>query len=179
MFEEVHYWHEFGHSESVISNDCCPTTGWSNEIPSADDGAVVWRTYDRIGSEGHKAYLWDGALTNITDIIEASMAHNYSLHAGAIAYEYGASPAMIKYWDGTTVHEVSNGYEPSLYNGTIAYEVWDGHDWEICYWDGTTVHDITDNDYLDMQVSLYGTIIAWVGRPPGSTDQIFYVDVTE
>jgi len=177
MFEEVHYWYESGHSESVISDDCCPTTGWSNEIPSADDGAVVWRTYDRVGSEGHRAYLWNGALTNITDIIEAGLGHNYSLHAGAIAYEYGAS-AMIRYWDGTTVHEVGNGYEPSLYNGTIAYEVWDG-DWEIRYWDGTTVHDITDNDYNDTQVSLYGTIIAWVGRPPGSADHIFYVDVTE
>ena len=178
MFESVHYWYESGHSESVISSGCCPTSQWSNDAPSADDGTVAWRSYDRVGSEGHKAYLWNGALTNITDIIEASMAHNYSLHAGAIAYEYGASPAMIKYWDGATIHEVGNGYEPSLYHGTIAYEVWDG-DWEIRYWDGTTLHDITDNDYNDMQVSLFGTIIAWVGRPPGSADQIFYVDVTE
>lgn len=178
MFEEVHYFYESGHSESVISNDCCPTSSWSNEIPSADDGAVVWRTYDRVGSEGFRTYLWDGALTNITDIIDGSMAHNYSLYAGTIAYEYGASPAMIKYWDGSTVHDVDQGYNPSLYDGTIAYEVWDG-DWEIRYWDGVTIHEITDNDYNDTQVSLYGTIIAWVGRPPGSADQIFYCDVTE
>jgi hypothetical protein len=179
MFEAVHYWNESLHSESVISDGCCPTSEWSNEIPSADDYTVVWRSYDRVGSEGHRAYLWHGALTDITDIIEANMAHNYSLSAGGIAYEYGASPAMIKYWDGATIHDVGQGYEPSLYEGTIAYEVWDGHDWEIRYWDGVTVHDITDNDYNDTQASLYGSIIAWVGRPPGSLDDIFYVDVEE
>ena len=52
MFEAVHYWNESGHSESVISNGCCPTSQWSNEIPSADDYTVAWRSYDRVGSEG-------------------------------------------------------------------------------------------------------------------------------
>ena len=50
------------------------------------------------------------------------MTTDYSLHAGGIAYEYGAGPAMIKYWDGVTVHDVGPGYDPSLYAGTIAYE---------------------------------------------------------
>jgi hypothetical protein len=107
------------------------------------------------------------------------MSHDYSLYAGTIAYVYGASPGWIKYWDGITVQEVGKGYDPSLYDGAIAYEAWDGHDWEIRYWDGTTVHEITDNDYPDTDASLYGSIIAWVGRPPGGGDQIFYVDVAE
>jgi hypothetical protein len=178
MHEAVHYWNESGHIESVISDGCCPTSNWSNEIPSADYYAVVWRSYDRVGSEGHKAWLWDGALTDLTDVIDGAMSHEYSLHVGDIAYEYGASPAIIMYWDGTTVHDVGLGYEPSLYEGTVAYEAWDGYDWEIRYWDGTTVHDITDNTYNDTQASLYGSIIAWVGRPE-SFDQIFYVNVAE
>jgi hypothetical protein len=179
MYEEVHYWNESGHSESVISGGCCPTSQWSNEAPSADDYTVVWRSYDRVGSEGFRAYLWNGAITDITDAIDAKMTIDYSLHAGGLAYEYGNGPTMIKYWDGATVHDVGAGYEPSLYSGTIAYEVFDGHDWEIRYWDGTAVHDITDNDYDDVQSSLYGSTIAWAGRPPGSAYQIFYVDVTE
>ena len=98
MFEEVHYWYEPGHSESVISNDCCPTSNWSNEIPSADDGAVVWRSYDRVGSEGFKVLLWDGALTDITDDIEGHMTYRHSLYAGTIAYEYGGGGStVIKY----------------------------------------------------------------------------------
>ena len=77
------------------------------------------------------------------------------------------------------MHEIGEGYNPSLYNGTIAYEEWDGHDWEIHYWDGTTVHKITDNDYGDTEATLYGSIIAWVGRPPGGDYQIFYVSVAK
>jgi hypothetical protein len=85
---------------------------------------------------------------------------------------------VIKYWDGATVHEVGPGYNPSLYEGTVAYEVWDG-DWEIRYWDGATLHDITENDFNDMQPSLHGSFIVWAGRPGGGPDQIFYVDVSE
>ena len=178
LHEAVHYWYESGHSESVLSDGCCPTSQWYGDYLSADAGAVVWRSYDRVGSERPRAYLWNGTLTNITDVIDANMATNYSLYAGTIAYKYGASPVMIRYWDGNAAHEVGRGYEPSLYDGTIAFEYWDGHDWEIRYWDGMTIHEITDNDYVDMQPSLHGPFIAWVGRP-GNTDQILYVDVTE
>lgn len=178
LHESVHYWNEAGHSESVISAGCCPTTEWYAEVHSADDYTVVWRSYDRIPSGGPKAWLWDGALTDISDVINALMTTGYSLHAGGIAYEYGASPSIIKYWDGATVHDVGQGYNPCLYAGTVAYEVWDG-DWEIRYWDGTTLHDITDNDFDDGDPSLYGTIIAWTGRLQGVGDHIFYVDVAE
>lgn len=177
LHEEIHYWDENGHSESVISGSCCPTSIWSNGSLSADDYTVVWRSSDRVGSEGFRAWLWDGALTDISSSIEAQMTTNYSLHAGKIAFEHWSGPEMIKYWDGTTVHDVGQGYEPSLYDGTVAFEYWDG-DWEIQYWDGTTVHEITDNDYNDTQPSLHGSIIAWVGRPE-SFDQIFYVKVAE
>jgi hypothetical protein len=179
MYEEVHYWNESDHNESVISEDCCPTSQWSNEIPSADDFTVVWRSHDRVGIEGFRAWLWHGTLTEITDDIDARMITDPSLQAGHLAYEYGANPAIIKYWDGAAIHEVGPGYAPCLYEGTIAYEAWDGYDWEIRYWDGATIHDITDNTYNDTQASMYGSIIAWVGRPPGSFDQIFYVDLEE
>jgi hypothetical protein len=46
---------------------------------------VVWRCYDRVGDEGTRAWLWNGALTDITDPIDAVMSHEYSLHAGGIA----------------------------------------------------------------------------------------------
>jgi hypothetical protein len=60
-----------------------------------------------------------------------------------------------------------------LYNGTIAYEAWDGPDWEIRFWDGAQIIEITDNDYNDTQPSLSGDRLAWVGRPD-ALDQIFY-----
>ena len=179
MFEAVHYWDEYLLNESVISSSCCPTSNWSNDKPTADDYTVVWRSYDRVGSEGFRAWLWHGTLIDISDDINATMTIDYSFHAGGIAYEYGASPAVIKYWDGATVHDVGPGYTTCLYEGTVAYEVWDGHDWEIRYWDGSAIHDITENDFDDMGPSLYGTIIAWTGRLQGIGDHIFYVDLTE
>ncbi len=144
LFEEVHYWHESSHSESVISSGCCPADTWANEIPSADDGAVVWRSYDQIGGEGFRANFWNGALTNLTDTIEAHLAYDYSLYAG-----------------------------------TIAFEVWDGHDWEIHFWDGMTIHEITDNEINDTEVSLHGSMIAWMGRPSGGVGQIYYASVAK
>ena len=179
MHEEVHYWNESMHSESVISDGCCPASDWSNDSPSAHDGAVVWRSYHQAGSEGHKAHLWDGGITDLTDEIEAGMAIEYSLFEGSIAYEYGASPTRIRYWDGSTVTEVGTGFNPSLYNGAIAYEVWDGLDWEIHYWDGTAVHEITDNDINYTQASLHGSMIAWEGRPSGGIGHIYYVSLTK
>ena len=133
----------------------------------------------RTGGGGPKIHIWDGLITDLTSTLEECVASAFSLYEGNIAYVYGSSPGWIRYWDGSTVQEAARGYDPSLYNGTIAYEVWDGHDWEIHYWDGTTEHEITNNDYMDVDPSLYGSIIAWTGRPPGSADQIFYVDLTE
>jgi hypothetical protein len=160
--------------ESVISDSCCPTLEYGNDPPSADDFAVVWRTYHRSGTEEDRAIRWQGVVTDLSDDVDATMSHNYSLHNGALAYEWGASSAQIRYWDGGTPQTVANGFEPSLYDGTIAFEVWDGHDWEIRYWDGSEILEITDNDYNDTQATLYDDRIAWVGRPPGSADQIFF-----
>lgn len=79
----------------------------------------------------------------------------------------------------THAHDVEDGFSPSLFDGAVAYKVWDGLDWEIRHWDGTTVRDVTDNDYDDTDPSLHGSFIAWVGRPPGGDDQIFFVDLTK
>ena len=179
MYEAVCYWDEYLHSQSVISDSCCPTSEWTSEIPSADDGCVVWRSYNRAGSAGFRVYLWDGTLEDITSEIDGQMTIHHSLHEGTIAYEYGGGTPEIKYWDGAAIHDVEDGFGPSLCDGAVAYEIWDGLDWEIRYWDGATVRDITDNDYNDTDPSLHGDFIAWVGRPPGSDDQIFYIDLTE
>lgn len=176
MFEEVRYWNESAHSQSSLSDGCCPSDTWSNEIPSADAGEVVWRSYDQVGSEGFRVHLWDGTLTDLTDTLDGRMISNPSLDAGTIAFEYGANPTWIRYWNGSTVQEVAKGFNPSLSNGTIAFEEWDGHDLEIRYWDGSKVLEITDNDFNDTQVSLSGSQIVWVGRP-GSSDLIYYVEL--
>lgn len=174
MFEQVRYWNESSHAEIVLSDGCCPTTEYSNEPPTADDLTVVWRTYDKIGGSGHRTLRWRGTITDLTDAVDGELSYDYSLQAGALAYQWGARPGVIRYWDGVTTQAIAEGYSPSLYDGTIAYEAWDGHDWEIRFWDGSSILEITDNDVNDTQPTLCGGLVAWVGRPAGGMDQIFY-----
>jgi hypothetical protein len=176
MYGEIHWWNESTHEETVISDGCCPASEWSNEIPSTDEGAVLWLSYHRSTGGEQRTFLWDGGLTDLTDVF---LAINYSLDAGRIAYEYATHPSFIRYWDTTAVHEIGEGYRPSLSGEAIAYESWDGHDWEIRYWDGTTIHDVTDNDFDDSEATLNGSLLAWVGRPTGSGGlyQVFYTNL--
>lgn len=177
VFEEVHYWNESMHSQSVISHDWFPSTEWINFAPSADGGQVVWRTNLRGGSE-HRITLWDGSLTNLEPEIAATLSLNYSLQNGGIAYEHhGTSPPTIKYWDGIDTIDVGTGYNPSLFDGRIAFEKWGNTDWEIWYWDGATTHRITDNQINDTSVSLSGNLIAWSGATSGGGGHIYWVDV--
>jgi hypothetical protein len=69
----------------------------------------------------------------------------------------------------------------SLDDGWIAFEAWDGSDWEIYLWDGVDIIPISDNDFLDREPSLSGNRVAWMARPdgPGTHDQIFYAKLPD
>ena len=172
MYETVVRWDEAMHDESVISDDCCPTAEWDNYAPRADGGEVVWHSYHRAGGQGARLRRWSGGVVeDITDLVPGGVGYQFSLHAGALAYESGGS---IRYWDGAAVHDIGPGYEPSLHDGRVAFSVFDGHDWEIRYWDGAMVQVITDNDDDDLAPSLWGEHIVWERRPGGGPGQIFY-----
>jgi hypothetical protein len=180
LHEAVHYWDEASHSASVLSDDCCPTTGWFAQSLTAHDGSVLWRACDRVGTEGYQAKVWDGVLRDISEELGCPLSIDYSLHDGAVAFEYlHEGQDWIAYWDGVhPLQPIVRGYEPSLYAGTFAYERWDG-DWEIFYWDGDQEIRITDNDWSDTQPSLHDGVVAWKSRLPGIGDQIHYAVVPE
>ena len=77
------------------------------------------------------------------------------------------------------IHQITNNsaYDsnPSLYNGTIAWESDIDGDMEIFYWDGSTTHQITNNSADDRYPSLYNGTIAWESNIDGDND-IFYWD---
>ena len=66
---------------------------------------------------------------------------------------------------------------PSLYNGTIAWQAFDGNDSEIFYWDGNTITQVTDNSTNDGAPSLYDGTIAWQAFD-GNDFEIFYATPT-
>jgi len=181
MFEEIHYWNGSSHDEIVLTDECCSTSDYTNINLAADDHTVVWQRVDRAGTGETRTYMWTGTRRDITDDLGDSFAHDFSLDNGALAYEWSALPAIIKYWNGVTVQEIGDGYDPSLDDGWIAFEGWDGHDWEVYLWDGISIEQITDNDFDDFDPSLSGNRLAWAGRPTGPAGlyQIFYTALPE
>lgn len=172
---EVHYFNASSHSIINLTQDCCPASTHSSSDVEADASAVLWRTYERGSQDPHRIFMWNGSHEDITSDLGVS-AHSFSMDDGKIAYQWGAQPDMVRYWDGATVHELGLGAHPSLDDGWIAFEAWDGHDWEIYIWDGVDIIQVTDNDFLDREPSLSGNRVAWMARPdgPASHDQIFY-----
>lgn len=175
MHEQVRYWDEDAHAESSLSEDCCPTTEWSHEPPTADDGVVVWRAWHRAGSGAHKTLLWDGTLHDLTADHGFNISTHADYHGGFLAFDQGGTGTQIMLWDGAALRAVADGYEPSVHDGKVAFLQYDGHDWEVRYWDGQHVHEITDNDFPDLQPTLDDGLLAWQGRPGGGVGQIFYV----
>lgn len=177
---EIHHFDGFGHNLTTISQGCCPGDTYSNSGVAADDGAVVWNSYERGTQEPMKVYRWNGAAQEITSELDGG-GHSYSMDSGQIAFERSTQPSSIRFWDGATVHDLGTGADPSLDDGWIAFEGWDGSDWEIHLWDGVNIIPITDNDYLDSDPTLSGNLLAWVARPggSGSQPQIFYTKLPE
>lgn len=103
-----------------------------------------------------------------------------------IAWTYETPDSAVRQvvlWDGSHYIPITNSthdnYNPSLYNGTIAYSRDDGNDHEIFYWDGTQEHQITDNDIDDVHPSLYNGQIAWVRGDPDFFGDIILWDGTD
>lgn len=177
MFEQVRYWDEASHSESSLSEACCPTTEWSHEAPVADDGVVIWRAWHRAGLGTHKTLRWDGTLQDLTAAHGFNISPNASYHGGYLAWDHGGDGSEVVLWDGARILVVAHGYDPDVHAGKIAFRQFDGHDWEILYWDGENVLEITDNDYDDSQPTLDDGLLAWQGRPGGGVGHIFYVEL--
>lgn len=177
MFEEIRYWDEATHDEIRISHSCCPTEEYSNTRPAADDGQVVFDSWLRSGTgDRAKTYLWNGVLREITNDAEGRIARVHDLDGSTMVYEWSAQPTHVRVFDGAQMVDLGLGYDPTLDDGWVAFEAWDGHDWEIHLWDGSNVLQVTDNDFEDYDPSLSGDRLAWNGRPsgPGGTYQIFF-----
>lgn len=63
---------------------------------------------------------------------------------------------------------------PKICGGNVAWEGWDGNDWEIFYYDGS-IKQLTNNDYDDTYPAICGSRVAWVGDvATGARDVFLY-----
>lgn len=91
----------------------------------------------------------------------------------------------IMFWDhvagGPTVRLTDNDLEeryPVASESLVAWEGWDGNDWEVFASDGVTVWQVTDNDYDDIWIDVDGTTLVWQGQN-GPDWEIFTTSVPE
>jgi hypothetical protein len=85
------------------------------------------------------------------------------------------------YWDGTSIIQITNNSyrdeDPSIYDGTIAWQAYNGDNREIFYWDGSTIRQITNDSVSDHLPSLFNGTIAWQKYGGyGQDTEIMYFD---
>ena len=168
---DIYYWD--GTNSTKVTSESLP---WVDSL-SLFDGTIAWTP----GGLYAYIFLWDGTET-IKRWNTNGAQHAVSLSNTGFAHEYHhqyTDKSVIYYWaypityPTFTYESEYDNKAPSLYEGTIAWQSWDGHDWEIFYWDGTNVMQVTDNDVDDTAPSLYNGSIAWQSRN-GADYEIFY-----
>ena len=168
---DIYYW-DGTNSTKVTSESLL----WVDSL-SLFEGTIAWTP----GGLYAYIFLWDGTET-IKRWNTNGAQHAVSLSNTGFAHEYhhqDTDKSVIYYWaypityPTFTYESEYDNKAPSLYEGTIAWQSWDGHDWEIFYWDGTSVMQVTDNDVDDTAPSLYNGSIAWQSRN-GADYEIFY-----
>lgn len=55
----------------------------------------------------------------------------------------------------------ANDINPVIAGAYVAWEVWDGNDFEICVYNGDKVYQITDNDVNDVEPKLSAPFVFW------------------
>ncbi|MCB9811891.1 hypothetical protein H6783_03180 [Candidatus Nomurabacteria bacterium] len=54
-----------------------------------------------------------------------------------------------------------NSMEPSVDDGLVAWQEWDGHDWEIVLFDGSSTTALTNNEAQDLSPSVSNGFVLW------------------
>lgn len=76
-----------------------------------------------------------------------------------------ANNGTIFFYDGQNTIQLTDGtYDarhPQVHNGQVAWEGYDGNDWEIFFYDGQKVTQLTDNDYDEELVQIDNGWVLW------------------
>jgi len=139
--------------------------------PQIDSGQVVWQHFD--GSD-FEIFAYDGVeVRQLTNNIRADL--NPTIYAGQIVWQQ-CDGADCKRGDGDWEvfhHDLVTGMyvritsndgddrHPDIDEGIVAYQGYDGNDYEIYVWDGSETTPITDNEVMDMQPRIDGDMIVW------------------
>jgi hypothetical protein len=72
-------------------------------------------------------------------------------------------------------NNTEDDYYPQIHKGQVAWQGWDGSDWEIYFWDGVSTIQITNNSLYDRPPQMHNGQIVWSAYD-GNDDEIFFWD---
>lgn len=112
-----------------------------------------------------------GKVTKISDNKYDDLAPSYDADSDTITWhrlingryqiiQYALDTAEeIQLTNGTT-----NSMEPSADGSYVAWQYWDGEDWEIVLFDGSSTTQITDNEMSDVSPSIHDGYVLWTSK---------------
>ncbi|MEY4723113.1 MAG: hypothetical protein RLZZ324_626, partial [Candidatus Parcubacteria bacterium] len=120
------------------------TADWKIESYKLDKGLVAWTELNTAGTK-RRLYAFDSVTTKLLAEMPSTE------------------------WSGDTsgfVEAVKGDYDVA--DGTVAWEMNDGHDREIYSWNGDAVTKVSDNSYDDRHPVVGQGRIAWTSQPSAS-----------
>jgi len=178
----------------ILLYDGATTTQISNgvfdaERPQISQGNVVW-----VDSTG--VFLYDGSSTMAVpnapygqwpqisgdNVVWGGFVDSFVeifLYDGTSTTQLTTSPLSLQ----SSVNPRSppppliGNINPEISGNNIAWQGWDGNDWEIFYYDGSTTTQLTDNAFDDSGIQMDGNRIVWNGGF-GAARDIFLFDGT-
>lgn len=73
---------------------------------------------------------------------------------------------------------VHNNMEPSVSGELVAWQSWDGHDWEVMLYDGTTTQKLSNNELPDINPYVSNDYVMWNTIHNGGEKAVVLYDIT-
>ena len=85
-----------------------------------------------------------------------------------------SSAALGQKWQVTAITDGSQRVQyPRVSGSSVAWQQYDGHDWEIYLYDGSTIKQLTDNDVDDTVPDVSNGHVAWYRGEYDDTDIVY------
>jgi hypothetical protein len=138
------------------------------ESNPADENAVVYADGDENGIRQIFLRTSKGSTKMITETEFENSSPHYSPEARQVVWQRlidGRYQVVVYDIDADKERQLTfsknNNMEPKVSKDGIAWQAWDGNDWEIMFFDGTYTEQITDNELEDVAPVIEDEYILW------------------
>lgn len=174
---KIYYWN--GNTTVQVSND----DTIDNYYPSLYDGKIAWSGGKPIIGDHYDIFYWNGSDVNQISVSKTNTSYvSPTLYNGTISWMVYSVNNMIYFWNGHDITEIYDGDSrgPSLFDGKIAWDGYDGYAYQIYFYNGFAIDKVTDNSTDSYAPSLFNGTIAWSEQESfNSNSYIYYWNGTD